>query len=56
MRDELEGVKNQLKLYSADQVLVLERESDLRPPSERAPEATASAERVKKIVTENGDK
>ena len=53
-REEIDGLKQQLKMYSADHVIVLERENDTRPPSERAPAAAKSAERVKKIVEENG--
>lgn len=50
MHTELAGLQRQIASYSSDQLLVMEREADPRPPSERAPEATAAAGRVKDIV------
>jgi hypothetical protein len=49
LEDEITGLKRQIAERSADRLMVL----DGRTPSESAPHAAASAERVKKIV-ENG--
>lgn len=51
-REEIDGMKIQLKRYSADTLLVLEGSGE--KPSEVAPHATASAPRVKKITEDNG--
>lgn len=49
MHEEIAGLRRQVPIASADTLLVLEGSK----PSEAAPHAAASAERVKKIV-ENG--
>jgi uncharacterized coiled-coil DUF342 family protein len=49
MHDEIAGLKRQIAHYSANQLVILQD----RHPSDAAPEAAASAERVQKIT--NGD-
>lgn len=48
MHDEIAGLKRQIPAASADKLLVM----DGRSPSEIAPHAAASAERVKRITEE----
>lgn len=47
LEDELAGIKRQIARYSSEQLLILD---DERPPSDRAPDAVASAGRVKRIT------
>lgn len=53
MRQEIEGLKTQLKRYSANALMILEDDPEHPKPSSKAPEAVASASRVLKI-TGNG--
>ena len=53
MRNEIEGLKTQLKRYSANALMILEDDPAAPKPSAKAPEAVASASRVLKI-TGNG--
>lgn len=46
LQGELDGIKRQISQYSADKLLILEDRTGL--PSKRAPDATASASRVKR--------
>lgn len=50
LEDEITGLKRQIAQYSANRLTELEGK-----PSERAPEATKSAPRVRRITEENGD-
>jgi hypothetical protein len=51
MHNELTGLKRQISAYSADKLQILEERGC---PSDRAPEAVKSAERVKRITEEKG--
>lgn len=46
MHDQLRGLKDQLKQYSADTLIMLERNGK---PSQSAPESLKAAERIKKL-------
>ncbi len=50
MHEEIAGLKRQVPIASADQLLIMEG------AAEHAPHAAASAERVKEIGERNGDK
>lgn len=52
LHSEIRGLRDQIRRYSADTLLILEGATGL--PSIKAPEAVASAERVKRIT--EGDK
>jgi hypothetical protein len=48
VREELKGLHRQIANYSADRLIIMEHSG--AQPSEKAPEASASARRVKDIT------